>query len=73
MRRLGEPAAFPPDPRRSRTWLGIRIRDRALFAKLLIPGLLISIGAGQVIPFLNLFVQEKFGLDLDRSSTPCSR
>ncbi len=64
VRRLGEPAAFPPDPRRSRTWLGIRIRDRALFAKLLIPGLLISIGAGQVIPFLNLYVQEKFGLDL---------
>ena len=28
------------------------------------PGLLISIGAGQVIPFLNLFVQGKFGLDL---------
>ena len=64
LRRLGEPAAFPEDPRRSRTWLGIRIRDRTLFAKLLIPGLLISMGAGQVIPFLNLYVQRKFGLDL---------
>jgi MFS family permease len=64
LRRLGEPAAFPPDPRRSRTFLGITIRDRARFAKLLIPGLLISIGAGQVIPFLNLFIQRKFGLDL---------
>ena len=64
VRRLGEPAAFPPDPRRSRTWLGIRVHDRGLFAKLLIPGLLISIGAGQVIPFLNLYVQRKFGLDL---------
>jgi MFS family permease len=63
-RRMGEPAAFPPDPRRSRTWLGIRIADPGLFVKLLLPGFLISLGAGQVIPFLNLFVQEKFGLDL---------
>ena len=44
--------------------LGITIRDRARFAKLVIPGFLISIGAGQVIPFLNLYVQRKFGLDL---------
>ena len=28
VRRLGEPAAFPPDPRRARTWLGIRVHDR---------------------------------------------
>ena len=64
LKRLGEPAAFPPDPRRSRAWLGITIRDRGRFAKLVLPGFLISIGAGQVIPFLNLFVQRKFGLDL---------
>ena len=64
MRQLGEPAAFPGDPRRSRTLLGITIRDRGRFAKLVFPGFLISIGAGQVIPFLNLFVQGKFGLDL---------
>lgn len=64
LRRLGEPAAFPPDPRRSRTVLGITVRDRARFARLVLPGFLISIGAGQVIPFLNLFVQRKFGLDL---------
>jgi len=64
LRKLGEPAVFPADPRRSRAFLGITIRDRALFLKLLLPGLLISIGAGQVIPFLNLFVQRKFGLDL---------
>lgn len=61
---LGEPAAFPRDPRRSRSILGITIRDRVRFTKLLLPGLLISIGAGQIIPFLNLFVQRKFGLDL---------
>ena len=64
LRRLGEPAAFPTDPRRSRTILGITVRDRARFAKLVIPGFLISIGAGQVIPFLNVYVQQKFGLDL---------
>jgi len=61
---VGEPAAFPADPRRSRTLLGITVRDRRLFFRLLLPGFLISIGAGQVIPFLNLFVQGKFGLDL---------
>ena len=64
LRQAGEPAAFPPDPRRSRAFLGITIRDRGLFFKLLLPGLLISIGAGQVIPFLNLYIQRKFGLDL---------
>ncbi len=64
LRRLGEPAAFPHDPRRSRMWLGITVRDRSRFLRLVLPGLLISIGAGQVIPFLNLFVQRRFGLDL---------
>jgi MFS family permease len=64
LRRLGEPAAFPADPRRSRTVLGITIRDRGRFAKLVIPGFLISLGAGQIIPFLNIFIQGKFGLDL---------
>ena len=36
--RLGEPAAFPSDPRRSRRRLGIVVRDRALFARLLSRG-----------------------------------
>jgi len=61
---IGEPAAFPPDPRRSRAWLGIVVRDRGRLARLVFPGFLISIGAGQVIPFLNVFIQGKFGLDL---------
>ncbi len=64
LRRLGEPAAFPADPRRRRARLGIQVRDRGRFAKLVFPGFLISVGAGQVIPFLNIFVQGKFGLDL---------
>lgn len=62
----GEPAAFRP--RRPTGWsitrLGLTIIDRRAFFRLLLPGLLIPIGAGQVIPFLNLFVQAKFGLDL---------
>jgi MFS family permease len=61
---LGEPASFPADPRTQRPRLGVVIRDRALFVRLLLPGFLISIGAGQVIPFLNLFIQGRFGLDL---------
>jgi MFS family permease len=64
LRSIGEPAAFPADPRRSRTFLGITIRDRARFAKLVLPGFLISIGAGQIIPFLNIYIQGRFGLDL---------
>jgi MFS family permease len=71
-RLAGEPARFPPDPgspRRRRgllslARLGITIRDRAAFGRLLLPGFIIAIGAGQVIPFLNLFVQRRFGLDL---------
>ncbi|MEI7742617.1 MAG: MFS transporter [Chloroflexota bacterium] len=64
LRSLGEPAAFPADPRRSKTMLGITIRDRSRFFRLVFPGFLISIGAGQVIPFLNMYIQRKFGLDL---------
>ncbi|HEX5590568.1 MAG TPA: MFS transporter [Candidatus Limnocylindrales bacterium] len=63
---VGEPAAFPSLRRRgmSLSRLGLTIRDRRTFFRLLLPGLLIPIGAGQIIPFLNLFVQVKFGLDL---------
>ena len=56
----GETNAAP----RSRAWLGAPIRNRGLFVRLLLPGFLIATGAGQVIPFLNLFVQARFGLDL---------
>lgn len=61
---LGEPAVFPPDPRRSRFLSGIVVRDRQRLFRLLFPGFLISVGAGQVIPFLNLYIQRTFGLDL---------
>ncbi len=66
-RSSGEPAAFPAAAYRARTHGPLRwltIRDRRTFFRLLLPGFLISIGAGQVIPFLNLFIRGKFGLDL---------
>lgn len=43
---------------------GLHVSNPGLFAKLLIPGFITSLGAGQLIPFLNLFIQKKFGLDL---------
>ncbi len=63
----GEPIALRPDrpvaTRRAR--LGIpRPSDPRTFWRLLVPGFLISLGAGQVIPYLNVFVERKFGLDL---------
>jgi len=64
LRRLGEPAAFPVAADRPQTRLGLAVLDRRHFLRLLLPGFLIAIGAGQVIPFLNVFVQGKFGLDL---------
>ena len=64
LRELGEPARHPVEEARPRTLMGITITDRRRFVRLLLPGFLIATGAGQVIPFLNLFVQQKFGLDL---------
>jgi MFS family permease len=63
-------AAAAQDPLAQR---GIRARfaglrmpivDRGRFMRLIVPGFIISIGAGQVIPFLNLFIQGKFGLEV---------
>ena len=63
----GEPLAARPDLPRRRAAIRIglpRISEPGTFLRLILPGFLISLGAGQVIPFLNLFVQGKFGLDL---------
>jgi MFS family permease len=49
---------------RGRMLMGVVVENRGRFMRLLLPGFLIATGAGQVIPFLNLFVQQKFGLDL---------
>jgi len=74
---LGEPIAVRPDqparPPAGRIRPATRPRpgdpetsaiDVGLFARILLPGFLISLGAGQVLPFLNLFIEGKFGLDL---------
>jgi len=63
---LGEPAAFPTGPRGSSraSRVGITVIDRGRFMRLVLPGFLIALGAGQIIPFLNLFIEGKFGLDL---------
>lgn len=63
----GEPISSRPDlpARTRRARLGIpRPADRRTFWRLLVPGFLIALGAGQVIPYLNVFVERKFGLDL---------
>ena len=63
----GEPLAVRPDLSRRRGTIRIglpRLSDRGTFVRLILPGFLISLGAGQVIPYLNVFVQGKFGLDL---------
>ncbi len=45
-------------------WRFLARLDPATFWRLLIPGFLIALGAGQVIPYLNVFVERKFDLDL---------
>jgi MFS family permease len=57
----------PPADRAPATGLGrfgIVVLDRNLFFRLLMPGFLTSLGAGQLIPFLNVFIQNKFNLGL---------
>ncbi len=45
-----------------RRWFSVS--NPGLFTRLLVPDFLISVGAGQCLPFINLFIQRKFGLDL---------
>lgn len=40
------------------------VEHRGLMARLLLPGFLTSLGAGQIIPFLNVFIRGRFHLDL---------
>lgn len=53
-----EPPTAVPLPSKRRWGL----EHPALFAKLLLPAMLIGLGAGQTMPFLNLFVTGKFGI-----------
>ena len=43
---------------------GLVVHDRGLFFRLLLPGFLTALGAGQLIPFLNVFISTKFSLNL---------
>ena len=47
---------------------GLVANDSRLFFKLLLPGFLTSLGAGQLIPFLNVFIKQKFSLDLAQTN-----
>jgi MFS family permease len=43
---------------------GIVLADRTFFFRLLLPAFLMALGGGQLIPFLNVFIETKFHLDL---------
>ncbi len=40
-----------------------RIEDKKLMAKLILPNILVGMGAGATIPYLNLFIEAKFTID----------
>jgi MFS family permease len=52
----------PAEPSHGPLW-HIPREARKVFAKLLAPNALIGLGAGLIIPFLNIFVEGKFGVD----------
>jgi hypothetical protein len=63
----GEPIAARDDQPAPAAWtrLGLpRLADPSTFRRLLIPGFLIALGAGQVIPYLNVYIEATFDLDL---------
>jgi MFS family permease len=62
------PVADPNRPRKPGRF-GLVVHDRGLFFKLLLPGFLTALGAGQLIPFLNVFIATKFDLGLEGVNT----
>lgn len=75
---LRQSGVIPPEPnqppvvaygmRARLSRIGIHVGDARLFLKLVAPGFLIAIGAGQVLPFLNLYIVGRFGLDLSTTN-----
>ncbi len=63
-RRGRDAAPRAAEPRRSLRSRAPRLSDPGTFVRLLVPNFLIALGAGQVIPYLNVFIEGKFGLDL---------
>ncbi|MEP7378800.1 MAG: MFS transporter [Chloroflexota bacterium] len=75
---LAETGVVPPEPnqppvaasgmRARLSRIGIHMSEPRLFLKLVAPGFLVAIGAGQVLPFLNLYIVGRFGLDLSTTN-----
>lgn len=42
---------------------GFSVENKRLMAKLIIPNFVVGLGAGATIPYLNLFIEAKFGID----------
>ena len=62
------PAYAAPRLRARLSRIGIHVGEIDVFLKIVTPGFLISIGAGQVLPFLNLYIVGRFGLDLSATN-----
>ena len=70
---VAAPEGFQPEypaPRmRARlSRIGVHVGEAEVFFKLVAPGFLIAVGAGQVLPFLNLYIVGRFGLDLSQTN-----
>lgn len=42
---------------------GFQVQNKKLMAKLVVPSILVGMGAGATIPYLNLFIEAKFNID----------
>ncbi|MCK6574278.1 MFS transporter [Myxococcota bacterium] len=65
LRRI-ESAPAPPAqaPGTRRGWFApLRVSDKGLVARLMLPTTLVGLGAGLIIPFLNLYFRDRFHLD----------
>jgi MFS family permease len=54
-----EPVAPGEQQRRKR--FRIPVEDKRLYVRLILPGSLIGLGAGMTMPFMNLYIEQKFG------------
>jgi predicted MFS family arabinose efflux permease len=56
------PPPLPPGERRS--WFAaLKVENPGLLVRLLVPTALVGLGAGLIIPFLNLYFRDRFSLD----------
>ncbi|MDL2334902.1 MAG: MFS transporter [Chloroflexota bacterium] len=75
---IADTGVLPPEPnqppvaasgmRTRLSRIGIHVSEPRLFLKLVAPGFLVAIGAGQVLPFLNLYIVGRFRLDLSTTN-----